>query len=139
MAVVKSICTIIFAAFAAVCLSGCSYVFKLKPEFRGGELWFEAADTSFFDPYPTCLESIDVTEQNSGNVVWSAQSPTGACSLELPFKYGASFPDQQETPQQVATPLKAGEIYDVSAESDRSGYGGVRFTIEDGEVRILSY
>jgi hypothetical protein len=146
-------------SFAAFALGSCSYSYDLLAVAIDGRLAFTVDPSS--DHKPDCIRSIDVSVDKggpiaqpsvgdddrlvrNGGVYWWKSFEVTSCPNPfpifygqrlkgIPFTYGDGKPDSVE-----AKPLRIGVVYEVTASSSGSGYGGGWFRItKDGRVENL--
>ena len=138
-------------------LSGCSYVYDLKAIAINGRLAF------IVDPHSrsgaSCIRSIEVTAVGPSRATpaagddrqavatgtfWKQTTASDQCLNPFPILYGVRLAGEPFVYEDrimgsvAAKPLKADEIYEVSASGSGSGYGGVRFRIRrSGQIENL--
>jgi len=117
-------------------LTSCTRAFGIDPKLENGKVWFHSTGLLFSGP--SCATKIEVEDLTDYRLVWSASSPTGACSLKFPIEYGTSFPDQSQKPVQLPQELTDAVVYEITIYSS-GAVGREAFSIEDGEIRIWEY
>lgn len=132
--------TILIAVPLIILLSSCSYGYDLQAVAMNGQLMFVVSPAS--SQQPECLRDIEVVEESGqGELAWSdSVSYDDACANQFPIAYGVKLKGQQLTDRKMVSgrPLQRGVIYNVSATTGATGYGGGRFLINaDGRVKNL--
>ena len=114
--------TLAIGAGAAL-LASCSYVFDLEAVQTGADVEFRPVNRSW--NAPDCAKDIDVRAAETGEDVWSIESPRGNCNIPFPATYGVAPPDNREITE--AKPLIPGTTYTVEVAAEGSGYASVEF------------
>jgi len=134
--------TILTIVPLAIMLSSCSYVYDLHAVVSNEQLMFIVSPAS--SQQPECLRDIEVVEESGGReTLWSESvSYDDDCANEFPVVYGVALKGQHLTDRKEVSgkPLQRGVIYNVSATTGATGYGGGRFLIDaDGRVKNLPW
>lgn len=138
----------LLAAFGALALSGCSYVYDLLAVVIDGRLAFVVDPHS--RRHPECIQSIHVLTDEpvrarptlsddkrlvANGVFWWKDTAIDACPNPFPVFYGVQLKGKPfvyqggSTGSVDAKPLRIGVVYEVDAVSSGSGIGGGRFRI----------
>jgi hypothetical protein len=114
-------------------LGGCSASYiDLEAERDGGEIVFRNPASSWFSS--DCVRLVEVTEKETGEVVWADGSLSSGCLFETPFTYGETSNLSDPDDLQPAQELMPGKTYEIFVELD-GGAGDGSFTIEaDGSI-----
>ncbi|QWC56935.1 hypothetical protein F7D01_07345 [Erythrobacter sp. 3-20A1M] len=134
-------------------LTGCSYIYDITAELRGGELVFTSGKDWFRE---RCVREIAVIAADRRDRAEAAPGDDASrggfgmywrdvvgyhCANRFPIGYGQrlageALPEGQATGTVSAKPLKIGVVYDVQTVSGATGYGSGRFVIRaDGTVQ----
>ena len=91
--------------------------------------------------HPSCLRRIEVSAEDEKEVTWlESVSYDDDCANKFPLPYGYQLrgkhqPDSREV---APKPLRRETIYEVTATTGATGYGGGRFIIHaDGRIANL--
>ena len=142
-------------SLAALALGSCSYTYDLLAVVIGGRLAFIVDPSS--DRKPNCIRSIDVSVDKggphakpakgdeelsvtNGGVYWQKTFNVGSYPNPFPVFYGAPLKGvpSRDVGSVEAKPLHVGVLYEVTAESSGSGYGGGWFRITE-ERRVENF
>jgi hypothetical protein len=129
------------AAVMLLCasLGGCSYSYNLIAAVRNGQIVIEVDPTS--SQHPKCLRRIEVSAEGERDLKWLESVSYGdGCANKFPLPYGYRLrgEHQTETEEVAAKPLRRETIYEMTATTGATGYGGGRFVIHaDGKVENL--
>ena len=143
--------------FLAIFLGGCSSEYEIRATVIGGKIAFVPASTSIRGNH-NCDRTV-IVETKDGQperpapgddvanvargVYWERHFGSGSCENPYPLLYVTELRGEPPSPplrrvHVSAKPLRAGVVYEVSALSPGSAYGGGQFMItEQGTVRNL--
>lgn len=120
-------------------LGGCSYSYDLIAAVRNGKIVIDVDPSS--SQHPPCLRRIEVSAEDARETIWQESvSHDDDCANQFPLPYGNRLlgthqPDSEEV---AAKPLQRDTIYEVTATTGATGYGGGRFIVHaDGTVENL--
>jgi hypothetical protein len=127
------------AMLLAASLGGCSYGYHLIAAFRGGKITIDVDPSS--SQHPTCLRRIEVSSETEREAVWrESVDYDDDCANKFPLPYGHRLrgKHQPDIGEIAAKPLRRETIYEVTATTGATGYGGGRFIVHaDGSVENL--
>ncbi|WP_143084850.1 hypothetical protein [Novosphingobium sp. CF614] len=130
---------IVAAMLLGTSLTGCSYSYDLIVEVRNGQVTIDVDPAS--PQHPTCLRRIEVSAEDERTASWQeSASYDDDCANKFPLPYGRRLlgTHQPDSPQVAAKPLRRETIYEVTATTGATGYGGGRFIIHaNGKVENL--
>lgn len=120
-------------------LGGCSYSYDLIAEVRNGQIVINVAPAS--SQQPKCLRRIEVAAEDERTASWlESVSYEDDCANKFPLPYGHRLhgTHQPDGPEVAGQPLRRETIYEVTATTGATGYGGGRFIVHaDGRVENL--
>lgn len=123
----------------AVSLGGCSYSYDLIASVRNGQIVIDVDPAS--SQHPVCLRRIEVSAEDVREAAWlESVSYDDDCANKFPLPYGYRLrgAHQRDSQEITAKPLRRETIYEVTATTGATGYGGGRFVIHaDGKVENL--
>lgn len=124
---------ILAAGALASTLGGCSASYiDLEAERDGGEIVFRNPAGSWLSS--DCVRLVEVTEKETGEVVWADGSRGSGCLFETPFTYGETSSLSDPDDVKPATELLPGKAYEIFVELD-GGAGDGSFSIgTDGSI-----
>lgn len=127
------------AMLLAASLEGCSYRYDLIAAVRNGQIVIDVDPSS--SRHPACLRRIEVSANDERKAAWlESVSYDDDCANKFPLPYGYRLrgkhqPDSREV---AAKPLRREIVYEVTATTGATGYGGGRFIVHaDGRLENL--
>lgn len=127
------------AMLLAASLGGCSYRYDLIAAVRHGQIVIDVDPSS--SHHPTCLRRIEVSSENEGKAAWlESVDYDDACANKFPLPYGHRMRGRHQADGRdvAAKPLRPETIYEVTARTGATGYGGGRFIVHaDGRIENL--
>ena len=123
----------------AASLAGCSYSYDLIAVVRSGQVSIDVSPSS--SRQPPCLRRIEVSVEDEREAAWlESVSYDDACANKFPLSYGHRLrgKHQPDSAEVGPKPLRRETVYEVTATTGASGYGGGRFIIRaDGRIQNL--
>jgi hypothetical protein len=127
------------AMLLAASLGGCSYSYDLIAGVRDGQIVIDVDPSS--SQHPKCLRRIEVSSEDESEASWlESVDYDDDCANRFPLPYGHRLrgKHQLDRKEVAAKPLRPETIYEVTATTGATGYGGGRFIVHaDGRVENL--